>query len=253
MTTQLKYRFVIFMLVSFPILFSARLPAAAPGLTVEYSQDKPITVTATGTVRDKVSGTGIANALVRAHVVVWRYQGPDLFEKSPYQEVVTDAQGQYQVTLVAPLTTSGAQRGQDGLCVYASAPGYETKPQYSRSSVTARNCSFTNLNFELSPGKKLTGVVVDAAGQPVPDAYVRVQSGLNGDWDFFGALGRTFTGPDGSFTLWTGAVQSEHPGQHAWLCVFRQGVGWHVAWDIMKQEDLGQLRLDPERTLRAGL
>ena len=97
--------------------------------------------------------------------------------------------------------------GKDMLCVCASVPGYETLPRYGHPNVTARNCVFTNLDFALEAGKHVRGVVVDAAGQPVSGAVVRVQNGENGDWNSFGSLGRTMTGKDGAFEVWFGVRQ----------------------------------------------
>src|SRR5512136_1349528 len=71
------------------------------GLDLQFSvQDQPVTVTVSGTVRDKRSGEPVPNALVRAHLFVMKYQGPELFEKCPAQETVTGAKAEYQITLL---------------------------------------------------------------------------------------------------------------------------------------------------------
>ena len=214
------------------------------GLTLQYSvQPQPVTVTVSGTVRDKGSGDPISNATVRAHIVIWKYQGPEHFEKCPYQEETTDATGQYRITFVTPLTSSGPMRGKDGLCVDAGAPGYETQPQYARPEVTSRNCTFTNFDFGLNAGKPVRGVVLTPAGERASGALVRVQNGLNGDWNFFGSMGRTVTGEDGSFLLWLGAG-SDYLAR-PWLCVVKPGVGTLLVWDPLAKEDWGTLMLDP--------
>ncbi len=44
-------------------------------------------------------------------------------------------------------------------------------------------------------------VVIDQTGLPVADAVVRVQNSCNGDWNFFGSMGRTVTDEEGGFAL----------------------------------------------------
>lgn len=218
--------------------------AQTAGLTLKYSmQSPPVTVTVSGTVREKRTGNPIPNAQVRAHIVVWGDQGPEMFERCPYQETTADVSGDYRFGFVTALTTSGPMRGKDGLCVSAGAPGYETQPQYARPNVTPQNCAFTNFDFQLSPGKAVRGSVVTAAGQPVSGATVRVQNGLNGDWNFFGSMGRTVTAGDGSFQLWLG-VGSDYLGT-PWLCILKPGAGSLLVWDLTAKEDLGALTLDP--------
>ena len=214
------------------------------GLNLQFSvQDQPVTVTVSGTVRDKRSAEPIPNALVRAHVVLRKQQGPELFEKCPAQETVTGAKGEYQLQFQTPLTATGPGQGKDLLCVYASAPGYGCQPHYVRPHVTARTCTFTNQDFQLKPGKPLRGVVVNAAGQPVAGAVVRVQISRNGDWNFFGSLGRTLTGEDGSFQLWLDAG-GDDLGSAPWLCILKPGSGFLFVWDILVREDLGTLTLN---------
>ncbi len=229
-----------------PVLLDSQMQAASDkGLRLQFSaQPQPFTVTVSGTVRDKRSGNPIANALVRAHLAIWRYQGPELFEKCPQQETLTSATGEYQIVFVTPLTTAGPMQGKDGLCVSVSANGYETRPEYARPDVTAANSTFTNFNFALNPGKRIHGVVVSPTGQPVNGALVRVQNGMNGDWNFFGAMGRTITGEDGSFQLWIAAAGDDYLGDNPWLSIVQPGVGTLVAWDLLKREDLGTLTLN---------
>ncbi len=218
--------------------------AQKAGLTLQYSvQPQPVTVSVSGTVRDKASGNPLTNALVRAHIVVRKYQGPELFEKCPRQETTTDANGEYRIVFVTPLSTSGPMQGRDGLCVYAGAPGYETQPQYARPWVTPQNCTYTNFNFALTAGKPVRGVVMAPGGQPVSGATIRVQNGWNGDWNFFGSMGRTITAEDGSFQLWLdpGSDYLDKP----WLCILKPGVGSLLVWDLLAKGDLGTLTLDP--------
>ncbi len=54
-------------------LFVQPAPAAPnQGLAVKFSvPDAPVTVTASGLVKDKATGQPVANALVRGHIVIW--------------------------------------------------------------------------------------------------------------------------------------------------------------------------------------
>jgi len=226
-----------------PALFAAQ----AGGLTMQFSFE-PVTVRVSGTVMSKETEEPIANALVRGHVVIWQHQGVDLFDKCPYQETRTDAQGRYVLEILTPLTTRGAMKNRDGLCIYASAPGYETKPQYARPDVTSRNTDFADFDFELLPGKRVSGVVLDRAGLPVADAVVRVQNSSNSDWNFFGAMGRTVTDQEGAFELWIGTRQGPYSkdsyiDRDPWLCVLKPGVGAGFFWDILTKDDMGTLVL----------
>jgi hypothetical protein len=219
--------------------------ASDKGLRLQFSaQTQPVTVTVSGIVRDEASGNPIANSLVRAHLVLWKHQGPELFEKCPVQEILTSTSGEYRIVFVTPLTTAGPMKDQDGLCVSAGANGYETQPQYARGNVTTANSSFTNFNFALKPGKKISGVVVSPAGQPVSGALVRVQNGMNGDWNFFGSMGRAVTSQDGSFQVWIGTAGEDYLGNNPWVSIVQPGIGTLVVWDFLKREDLGTLTLN---------
>jgi len=213
------------------------------GTHLKFSLEaQPVVVTVSGKVTDKTTGEPIASAFVRGHVVVWKYRGPDLFEKCSYQETKTDTEGNYQLQFVTPLTTSGPMKGKDGLCVYVSAEGYETKPKYGRPAVTPDNTNYLDFNFELDPGKSVKGVVVDQQNNPVEGARIRVQNGFNGDWNFFGSLGQTFTEKDGSFEVWFGTDDKYQSG-NPWLCILKEGQGAGFYWDILNKDDMGTLRL----------
>ena len=219
------------------------------GVHLKFSSEAKFTVTVSGKVTDKQSGEPIANALVRGHIVIWKYDGPDLFEKCPYLETTTDTKGNYQlqfvpplIEFVSPLTTSGPMKGKDGLCVYVSATGYETKPKYGRPAVTPDNTNYPDFNFELGPGRLVKGVVVDEQNNPVEGARVRVQNGLNGDWNFFGSLGETFTEKDGSFEVWFGS-DDQYQTHDPWICILKEGQGTGFYWDILNKDDMGTLIL----------
>lgn len=208
------------------------------GVDLRFSlQADPVTVAVSGKVADKKTGEPIANALVRGHVFVWKYQGPELNEKAPSLETTTDAQGQYTLKFVTPLTLSGPMKGRDGLCVYASAPGYETLPQYVKPDVTPENTQYDNVDFALDEGQRISGVVVGQDTRPVDGAVVRLQGGENGDWDFFGATGRTTTDPAGKFELWI------TKGRGRWLNIAKQGYGASFFWDYLAKGDMGTVTL----------
>ncbi len=235
------------LLVTFPLslLLAAQPPAAnKAGLKLRFTENQSVTVSVSGTVRDKRSGNPVPNALVRAHIVVGKSRGPELFEKCPALQVLADSYGAYHISLVTALTSSGAGKDRDSLCVDAGAPGYGTQPQYANEPVTAQKTTFTNIDFRLDPGRRLRGTVVDSTGQPVADAIVRVQTSWNGDWNFFGSLGRAVTGADGAFELWVGPGGSDYLDRNPWLCIVKPGSGFLFVWNILSSEDLGTLTLN---------
>jgi len=212
------------------------------GMHLKFSMEaKPVTVTVSGKVTDKDSGEPIADALVRGHVVIWKYKGPDLFEKCPYLETTTDTEGNYQLQFITPLTTTGPMKGKDGLCVYVSAAGYETRPEYGRPRITTDNLDYSNFNFELERGKLIKGKVVDEDGIAISEAQVRAQNNMNGDWHFFGALGQCFTDEDGFFELWVG---KRYLGRYPWLEIIKPGYGSASFLDFLSKDE-GSIYLLP--------
>jgi protocatechuate 3,4-dioxygenase beta subunit len=208
------------------------------GVDLQFSLSAdPVTVSVSGMVTDKRTGEPIANALVRGHVFIWKYQGPELNEKAAYLETRTDAQGMYTLEFVTPLTVSGPMKGKDGLCVYVGAPGYETLPQYARPDVTPENTRYENFDFALDEGQRISGTVVDEDARPVAGAVVKLQGGLNGDWDFFGATGQTKTDQAGKFELWI------TKGRGRWLNITKSGYGTSFFWDYLEKGDMGTLTL----------
>jgi len=219
------------------------------GIHIRFTEAPPVTVTVSGKVTDEATGQPVPNAHVRGHLIVGIYDGPELFDKSPQQETATDAQGDYQLVFDTPLTTTGPRKGEDTLCVYVDAEGYETQPRYVRSRVGPENTDVANFDFTLVPGKRVKGRVVDPDGQPVPDAVIRAQNSFNGDWNFFGSLGRTTSAGDGSFELWIGPADRDYQSDDPWLCIHKQGKGAAFVWDILKADDLGAVELSPCGTI----
>ncbi len=213
------------------------------GMRVRFSlTSDPVTVTISGVVLDKATGEPIAEALVRGHVLVQLYRGPDFFERCPQGQVLTDEQGRYKLQIQTLLTTAGRGRGQDGMCVYASASGYETAPQYIRPNVTSDKADF-QCDFALGKGRRLSGTVVDPEGKPVAGALVRVQNGLNGDWNFFGALGQATSNEQGEFELWMASGPTNDVTRSPWLTILKRGQGAMFIWDLFQKGDLGALTL----------
>jgi len=161
------------------------------GVHLRFSLADEVEVSVSGKVTSAETGQAIENALVRGHIVVWRYQGPELFKKCPRQEVRTDENGKYELRFVTPLTTSGPMKGKDSICIDASTPGYETRPRYVKPYAGPDHTTFKDIDIVLRPGKLLKGTVVDEDNQPIPEALVRVHGGWNGDWSYFGSLGET--------------------------------------------------------------
>jgi hypothetical protein len=203
-------------------------------MSLKFSlQPEPVTITVSGKVTDKTKGEPIAEAVVRGHVVIWRHRGPDLFEKCPYQETVTDGEGMYQLQFLTPLTTSGPMKGKDGLCVYVSTPGYETTPEYARARVTAEKTSYPDFDFALRPGHLVKGTVLDEDGNPIAAARVRAQNNSNGDWTFFGALGQTLTDENGCFEV---CVSKRILGRYPWLEITKPAYGSTCFLDFLKDD-----------------
>lgn len=216
------------------------------GVKLRFSLDgqsntDPVTVTVSGKVLDKNTKQPIPNALVRGHIVIWKYQGPDLFERCPSGETKTDQAGQYVLKFVTPLTNSGPMQDKDLLCVYAGAPGYETRPVYAKEDVTPKKLDY-HIDIELDKGKKVQGIAVDEDHKPLSGAIVRIQSGLNGDWSFFDSLGRTTTGKDGKFEI-RSSDDDNLTGGNPWLQIFKPGYGAGFYFDILKKGDLGTVFL----------
>jgi len=208
------------------------------GVDLQFSlQADPVAVSVSGKVTDKNTGEPIADALVRGHVFLWKYQGPELNERAAYLETRTDAKGLYTLEFVTSLTVSGPMKGRDGLCVYVGAPGYETLPQYARPDVTAENAKYDNFDFALDEGQRISGVVVDQEMHPIDGAVVRLQGGENGDWDFFGATGQTKTDGAGKFELWISK------GRGRWLNITKPRYGTSFFWDYLEKSDMGALVL----------
>jgi hypothetical protein len=232
-------------LAMFCLILPSRSEAApTDGVDLQFSLAEGLfTVTVSGKVLDKGTGAPIADALVRGYVVVWMYRYEDgyddMFERCPSGQVRTDAQGNYKLVFVTPLTTTGPQKGQDQLCVCASAPGYETKPIWEKRPVTPASTEFPDFSFELEPGLRIAGMVVTADGQPVKDATVCLQASISGAWNFFGSLGLTSTDDKGRFELWV-AKGWERP----WLNISKQGCGFLFVWDGLDEGELGTLVLN---------
>jgi protocatechuate 3,4-dioxygenase beta subunit len=104
--------------------------------------------------------------------------------------------------------------------------------------VTPESTEYRDFNFALEGGQRIAGTVADAEGRPIQEALVRLQDSSNGDWNFFGALGRTTTNEKGQFELWIAKG-----GQGQWLDVSKQGCGASFFWNSQDKGDLGTLVL----------
>lgn len=100
--------------------------------------------------------------------------------------------------LVAKVDRTGSYRIENvpaGVVnIYAVAPGY-AKRELQNTTIDAN--ADNEINFELSQGLSIAGVVVDAAGQPIPNAKVEAlaissKTPVTAD---------TLSGPDGAFEL----------------------------------------------------
>jgi protocatechuate 3,4-dioxygenase beta subunit len=239
-------KFYLFTLIFSGLICTAIVVRAADegGVKLRFSMDSksagdPVTITVSGKVLDKATKEPIPNALVRGHIVIWKYQGPDLFDRCPLEETKTNQAGEYSLKFVTPLSMTGPMHGQDNLCVYAGAQGYETRPVYATGSVTPKNLDY-KIDIALDKGKLVQGVVVDENQKPIPDAIVRMQSGLNGDWNFFDSLGRTISDKDGKFEIRVSEDQ-DLTGGRPWLAISKPGYGAGFYFGILKEGDLGTI------------
>ena len=205
--------------------------------------DQPVTVTISGKVTDQKTGQAIPGALVRGHIVTWRNQGPDLFDKCPYQETHSAPDGTYKLSFTTILTTAGPMKGTDGGCVYVSAPGYETRPEYVSPHITPLKKEFSNFDFALAPGKLINGKIVDEDRKPIQDAIVEFDNNWNGDWGYFGCMGQTRTNAEGDFELWVSTDREKVVGERPWLSVRKQGYGSERYLHDLKAESVGTLVL----------
>jgi hypothetical protein len=207
------------------------------------SNAAPATVTVSGKVIDKVTNQPIPNASVRGDLVIYgqRGFGPGFFDSCPYQETTANPAGEYTLKFVTPLTTSGPMQGKDELCVYAGAPGYETRPIFAKKKVTPKGLDY-RIDFALDKGKLIRGTVVDENHKPVAGARVRIQNSSSGVWTYFDSFGRTTTDKDGNFQIWC-TTEPDLITNNPWLQVFKPGYGAGFYFDILAKEDMGTLVL----------
>lgn len=221
--------------------------ASAPdkeGMHLRFSLgDQTYTVTVSGKVTDARTKKPIADAEVRGHIVVWRYQGPEFFDKCPVQETHANAEGRYKLTFKTPLTITGPMAGEDSICISFGAPGYGTFPLYVRQKVTAETTEFKDVDVALEPGKLVRGVVVDEDNQPIGDATVKVQNNWNGDWQYFGSLGMATTNQAGEFEIWYSTNRDQVLGSKPYLSVFKKDYGLGLFWDFVDRDSMGRLAI----------
>jgi hypothetical protein len=230
-----KLTTTIFSLLIVPtVLINTATASEKEGVHLKFSLEaKPVTVTVSGQVTDKNSGEPIANALVRGHVVIWKHKGPDLFDKCPYQQTTTDSGGSYSLRFVAPLTVAGRWKGKDGICIYVSAPGYATQPQYVRPKVTPEKTKFPSVDFALESGSLVKGFAFNDNNEPIADARVRALNNHNGDWNYFGALGQAFTDEHGYFEVW---ISKKLLGSFPWIRIDKVDYGCGFFLDFSYDE-----------------
>lgn len=219
--------------------------AADMGLKLKISTaNDPVTVTVSGRITDRQTGIPLAQARVRGHMVT-NYD----FETCPTAEATTDADGMYELVFNTPLATGGPRAGKNSLCVYADAPGYACLPFYVKPWVTPDHLEFLDVDLALTEGKQLLGTLVGPRKHPIANARIRIQNGMNGDWNFFGSLGETYSNELGEFELWIDNSIRSMLGKNPWLCIQKEGEGVRFVWGIRKQEDLGLVSLPPGGSL----
>lgn len=219
--------------------------ANSPGLALKITTaQEPVTVTVSGCITDRKTGTPISKARVRGHI-----HTNDDFERCSTAETYTDDAGTYTLLFTVPLSPSVILTGIYSSCVYADAVGYGCQPHYFKSKLTPDDRDILDIDLALVPGARLHGAVISQETGPVANARVRIQNGMNGDWNFFGSLGDTFTNEEGEFELWIDKSRRSVLGKNPWLCIQKQGEGVSMVWDIKTAEDLGRIVLHPGGTV----
>jgi len=236
------------LIVGLVVSCGATLASGKEGVRLRFStgqgsEEKPVTVTVTGKVTDAKTGKPIAEAVVGGHILVWRHMGPEVYAKAPHKVTRSDKNGAYKLTFVTPLTTAGPMKDKDSLCVTASASGYETRPQYVRPYVTSAKTDYTGVDFALHRGKLVKGKVVDENGKPIEGALLRVQGSGNGNWTYFGSLGRALTNERGEFEIWCSTDRQGIMCKNPWVRVSKRGYGTGFFWDPMGKDSMGSLTI----------
>ena len=235
MSSKLSKKFLRISLVLVMIsgnIFINALAAEEASLKFSFNP-KLHTVTVSGKVTDRENGQAIPNVSVRGHIVIWRFKGPDFFDKCPYQKTTTDSEGMYSLQFVTPLTQAGPWKGKDGICVYVSASGYETKPQYVRPKVTPERVDFHNVDFALQPGSLIKGFAINDNNEAISGVRVRALNNQNGDWNYFGALGQAFTDEHGYLEI---RVSKKLLGSFPWIRIDKAGYGCGFFLDFSYDE-----------------
>jgi beta-lactamase regulating signal transducer with metallopeptidase domain len=206
------------------------------------------TVAIEGKVTDAVTGKPVPGADVRGWVCLVDFR-PDRAERSAQQQVKTDGEGRYRLTLVSPLTTSGRYKGQDVAALMVRAAGYGTRPVFVKGAVTPAKLAFTGIDVALGPGRKLTGRIVDEQHQPVAGARIAVGDDQSGGWDDWSAWGGATSDEKGLFEIWMNREKPKDMGPNPRLAIIKPGYGTVVQWDILQKEDLGDVVLKPGGTV----
>lgn len=133
-----------------------------------------------GRIADGNTGAGIRN------VVVWaNHESQRVFFSS-----ASDAEGTYLV--------SGLPPGKYQVALGERIPTYpqDPKPPLEHSVVVEEGGELGGVDFILTPGATLAGVVLDTEGRPVPDATVRARNEEGPQ-----VLAEFYTGADGRFSF----------------------------------------------------
>ena len=125
-----------------------------PGFEVRVSTGGLIA----GHVTDKVTGAGIAGVEVSTYSA----------EIRTHKESKTDSSGKYLL--------AGLPSGQYRVNLYSQVPGYLRPDMTERSVQVVMDKTQEGVDFTMEPGVTVSGVVVDADGNPVEGAEVSAQA-----------------------------------------------------------------------------
>jgi len=121
-----------------------------------------------GRLFDTESGLGIAGATINAD--------PERIPTAERKDVVTDAAGNFAM--------KGLHAGQYQVR-YSDVEGYSTNQQWEdrQQVVTALGQTISGIDFELTQGITLSGIIVDEEGNPIPSMAVSGQSPNSNTYD----------------------------------------------------------------------
>jgi hypothetical protein len=85
--------------------------------------------------------------------------------------------------------------------------------------------------------------VVDEDKVPVEKAVVLIRNKWNGDWNYFGSLGKTVTDKNGEFELWCSTDREKVISDNPWLYIEKGNYGSEKYYGFLEKDDMGAMVL----------